>query len=175
MLSSRRVCNIESPLVTLWIWLHRVSRLRARSGHSVTTRDVVDFSEHRISDDWFVRRRKGKRRSRGSRRQRCLLTGASEPLAWVVRMGPKPQGMIPIHGDPSQGLPLGRARAVTGGFVLARSVDDRSETSTFGSMSVAAMPRPHYDRCLPLTPSVQTRNGVTRGLPAFAPRVSFRG
>lgn len=87
--SSRRARYTEGPSVTLWIWLHRVSRLRAGPGQSVMTRGVAEFSEHRISDDWFV----GDERENGAREDHIgegvPSRGHPSRSQVIVRMGPK--------------------------------------------------------------------------------------
>lgn len=70
----------------------------------------------------------------------------------------------------------GRARMMGNGFVLACSVDDRSEPSVFGSMFQSQKCLWENTRMAPRnTLSVRQGKRVNRGFPALAPRISLRG
>jgi len=90
------------------------------------------------------------------------------------RVLPEPLAKPLIRGVPSQGPVTGRARMNGNGFVLACSVDDRSEGAPSGHCRPPLPDRAaNHERCLERTLSVQQAKRVIRGLPAFALRVSF--
>jgi hypothetical protein len=121
-------------------------------------------SARRLSDDRFVGETGNTASEWVTPAEGVPSRGHLEPLAIVDSQWSRP------------GSISGRARMMGNGFVLACSVDDRSEPSVFGSMFQSQKCLWENTRMAPRnTLSVRQGKRVNRGFPALAPRISLRG